>query len=76
MSISALQANRGLEVESLTVKYGRVIALSSATLAVAPGQIVAVVGPNGAGKSSLLRCASGLVRATAGQCRLDGHDLG
>lgn len=37
--------------------------------------MVAVLGPNGHGKTTLLRCISGMVRAIAGQIRLDGLDI-
>jgi molybdate transport system ATP-binding protein len=41
-------------------------------LAVAPGEVVALVGPNGAGKSSVLRCLAGLQPIDAGRISLDG----
>jgi iron complex transport system ATP-binding protein len=51
---------------------GRLHAIS---LALEPGQLTAIVGPNGAGKSTLIACLAGLVRATAGEVRLDGQPL-
>jgi molybdate transport system ATP-binding protein len=44
-------------------------------VAVAPGEVVAVVGPNGAGKSTLLAALAGLVPLDAGRVVLDGHVL-
>jgi molybdate transport system ATP-binding protein len=41
------------------------------SLAVAPGETVAVLGPNGAGKSTLLDLAAGLLRADSGDAVLD-----
>jgi branched-chain amino acid transport system ATP-binding protein len=65
-----------LEVRDLEVRYGDARALSSISLTVAPGEIVALLGPNGAGKSSLLKAVAGLVRPRTGSIRWDGEDLG
>jgi iron complex transport system ATP-binding protein len=46
--------------------------LTDIDVAVAPGELVALVGPNGAGKSMLLRCAIGLERPTGGRVVLGG----
>jgi ABC-type Mn2+/Zn2+ transport system ATPase subunit len=50
-----------LALERVTVRYGRTVAVRGASLAVAQGELVALVGPNGAGKSTLFRAALGLV---------------
>ncbi|WP_370324761.1 ABC transporter ATP-binding protein [Euzebya sp.] len=44
-------------------------------LAVAAGEVVAVVGPNGAGKSTLLRVVAGLLAPDRGRVRLAGRDV-
>ena len=64
-----------LEVESLSVRYGRVHAVRGASIDVAEGEIVAVLGANGAGKSSLLRGIMGLAPADAGGVRIGGRDV-
>jgi branched-chain amino acid transport system ATP-binding protein len=64
-----------LEVEELNVRYGRVHAVRGASLAVADGEIVAVLGANGAGKSSLLKAVLGLVPAASGRVRFAGTDV-
>ncbi|MBW0106050.1 ABC transporter ATP-binding protein [Pseudonocardia sp. KRD291] len=63
-----------LEVRGLSASYGPVEALDRVDVAAGRGQVTAVLGANGAGKSTLLRTISGLVRATAGEVRIDGVD--
>ncbi|HEY7039709.1 MAG TPA: ABC transporter ATP-binding protein [Methylomirabilota bacterium] len=64
-----------LEIQSLEAAYGDVRVLSSVSVTVGPGEIVALLGPNGAGKSTLLGCVAGLVRPRAGSIRWEGEDL-
>jgi branched-chain amino acid transport system ATP-binding protein len=60
-----------LQVEGLSVAYGKVPALRSVSLAVPAAAIVCVIGANGAGKSTLLNALMGLLPA-AGSIRLQG----
>jgi len=55
-----------LTVENLGVRYGRLVAVSGASLIFEPGKITTIVGPNGAGKSSLLKAIVGLVEPSEG----------
>ncbi len=64
-----------LEVSSLRVSYSGVLALSSVSLVVPRGKIVALVGGNGNGKSTTLRAIAGLNAADAGQIRFDGAEV-
>jgi len=64
-----------LEVEDLTVDYGKARALHGVGLTVREGELVAVVGANGAGKTSLALAIAGMVRATSGAIRLGGDDV-
>jgi branched-chain amino acid transport system ATP-binding protein len=60
-----------LEIKDLSVAYGKVEALSNASLTVGEGQIVTVIGPNGAGKTTLLSAIMGML-GSRGQVRFDG----
>ncbi|WP_087048675.1 ABC transporter ATP-binding protein [Caballeronia ptereochthonis] len=57
-------ANPILQVEGLSVRYGKVEALHDGKLTVGAGQIVSVIGPNGAGKSTLLNAIMGALPQT------------
>lgn len=64
-----------LRVESISVAYGGLAALSDVSLTVDEGEIVSVVGPNGAGKTTLFKTISGVVPAEGGAITYDGADL-
>ncbi|MHB1133491.1 MAG: ABC transporter ATP-binding protein [Chloroflexota bacterium] len=64
-----------LEIDNLSVYYGRVRAVREVSLRVAAGEIVTVVGANGAGKSSLLNAVAGVAPVGAGQVRLRGEPI-
>jgi len=66
-----LCANPVLEIKDLSVAYGKVEALSNASLRVGQGQIVTVIGPNGAGKTTLLSAIMGVL-GSRGQVNFDG----
>ncbi|MYN13670.1 ATP-binding cassette domain-containing protein [Pusillimonas sp. TS35] len=53
-----------LRVDALSVRYGKVNAVSEAAIVVPPGSIVTVIGGNGAGKSTLLNAIMGALPAT------------
>jgi branched-chain amino acid transport system ATP-binding protein len=64
-----------LEVRSLTVHYGKALALERISVEVPAHALVAVIGPNGAGKTTLLRAVSGLQRPSAGEVVFQGRTL-
>jgi branched-chain amino acid transport system ATP-binding protein len=64
-----------LQVEKLTVEYGKARALRGASIEVSEGELVAVVGANGAGKTSLALALTGMVRPASGAIRFDGRDI-
>ena len=64
-----------LELRDVEAGYGPFRALFGVSLAVAPGEAVALVGANGAGKTTLARVASGLVAPSAGTVLVDDADM-
>jgi iron complex transport system ATP-binding protein len=64
-----------LQVNSLSVSYGKREALKDVSLSVSPGEIVALIGPNGAGKSTLIKAVSGVVPIKGGNVQYDGQSL-
>ena len=64
-----------LRLESLTKRFGEVVAVDALTLEVPEGELLAVVGPSGCGKTTLLRLLAGLEVPDAGAITLDGEPL-
>ena len=64
-----------LSVEDMTAGYDNAAVIRGIDLAVAPGEIVALLGANGAGKSTTLRVISGVVKPMSGCVRLAGVDI-
>ena len=75
-----------LSVEDLAVSYAvtggplqrrplRLTAVDGVSVAVRPGEVLALVGESGCGKTSLARAVSGLVAPSSGRVVLDGRDV-
>ncbi len=64
-----------LELRDVRSGYGRVEVLHGVDMAVAAGELVAVIGANGAGKSTLLKTIVGLTPPRAGVMTYDGAEL-
>ncbi len=58
-----------LEVDGISVRYGRLTALRGVSLKIDEGQIVCILGPNGAGKSTTLAAIAGGVGIQSGTIR-------
>ena len=64
-----------LEIDNITLLYGRIQALHGISLQVDQGEIVALIGANGAGKSTTMRAISGLRPIHSGAIRFEGQDI-
>ncbi|HEY2482799.1 MAG TPA: ABC transporter ATP-binding protein [Caulobacteraceae bacterium] len=63
-------------IDGLTKTYASGLqALKAVDLTIREGEIFALLGPNGAGKTTLINIVCGIVRPTAGQVRVGGHDI-
>ena len=62
-----------LEVRGLSVSYDATPALVDVDLAVAPGEMLALLGPSGSGKSTILHTVAGFIAPTAGEVWLGGE---
>jgi len=61
-----------IEVEHLTKRFGKVLAVDDVSFALQPGTITGFLGPNGAGKTTTLRMIVDLVQPTRGTARVLG----
>lgn len=64
-----------LRAEHVTSGYGGVPVVRDVSIAVGPGEIVAIIGPNGAGKSTLLKSLVGILRLSGGQVFVGNADV-
>ena len=70
-----MQAKSGLELSSITKKYGDTVAVDSISLRTPQGSYVCVLGPSGCGKSSTLRMVAGHESVTEGDIILSGKNV-
>ena len=61
--------------ENMTGGYGGADIISSCTITVNRGEIVAILGPNGAGKSTAMKAMLGLLNLKSGKVSIDGEDI-
>lgn len=64
-----------IEIEHVSKRFGRVVALDDVSLTVKRGEVVVIIGPSGSGKSTLLRCINHLESVDSGRIVVDGIPL-
>jgi ribose transport system ATP-binding protein len=64
-----------LVATAVSKRFPGVVALDGVALALAPGEVVAVVGENGAGKSTLMKILAGVYQPDEGAVELDGRPV-
>ena len=74
MTAPAIATDYLLDATSVSKTYGAVVALQSASLAVRPGEVHALMGANGAGKSTLVKILTGAVRPDSGRIVVRGKE--
>ena len=63
-----------LRLNNVSVAYRGVNALDRVTLALDPGEAVALIGLSGAGKTTLLKTCNALAKPTSGSVSIDGRE--
>jgi len=63
-----------LSVESLTMRFGGVVAVNGLSFTAERHKITALIGPNGAGKTTVFNCITGFYKPTSGTMRLAHAD--
>jgi len=64
-----------LEINSVTKRFGNLVAVRDVSLNVAKGELCAIIGPNGAGKTTFFNLISGYFPPTSGTIAFDGQDI-
>jgi branched-chain amino acid transport system ATP-binding protein len=64
-----------LDVQTVSVRFGGVRALSDVSFQVQKGEVFSIIGPNGAGKTSMLNCISGRYKPASGEILYRGQSL-
>jgi ABC-2 type transport system ATP-binding protein len=68
-------AQRQLEIDKISKRYGDLVALREMSFAVRAGELFGFVGSNGAGKTTTMRIALGVLSADSGEVRWDGKPI-
>jgi ABC-2 type transport system ATP-binding protein len=65
---------RALELDGVTKKYGKVVAVRDLSFSVAAGEMFGLIGPDGAGKTTTIRLMCGLLKTDGGRVSVLGRD--
>ena len=68
-------AERLLEVDDVTLRFGGVVALNEVSFHIEEGEILGLIGPNGAGKTTCFNVTTGVYQPTSGMVRFKGQSL-
>ncbi|SDQ55285.1 ABC transporter ATP-binding protein [Natronobacterium texcoconense] len=64
-----------LEVDSLTKRFGGLVAVDDVSFSIDRGEIVGLIGPNGSGKTTVFNCIMSIYDVTDGAIRFDGEEI-
>lgn len=70
MSVSSI-----IEVNSVSKRFGGIVAVNNCSLKVAKGSVTGLIGPNGAGKTTLFNMVAGTTTPSDGKIIFDGEDI-
>jgi len=74
--VTRAEAGNGcLAVETMTCRFGGLVAVNEVSFSVLEGEIFGLIGPNGAGKTTLFNLITGLTPPTGGRLRYRGRDI-
>jgi spermidine/putrescine transport system ATP-binding protein len=68
-------SNSAIELQSVTKKFGAVLAVDQISLAISPGEFFSLLGPSGCGKTTLLRLIGGFEQPDTGDIFIRGRNM-
>lgn len=64
-----------LEMQQVSIGYGRKAVVKDLNLKVVPGEMVGLIGPNGCGKSTIIRALSRVITPLSGRILVEGKEI-
>ncbi len=64
-----------IQVQGVTKRFGRIVALEEVNLDVSDGEYVTILGPSGCGKTTLIKIIAGIWQPTDGRVLVNGRDM-